>query len=53
VAQVQISSAQDKSVEMAAEQMADLILEFLPDGNSRVKAAEFVGTSGGQTKSTE
>jgi len=53
VAQVQISSAQDKSVEMAAEQMADLILDFLPDENSRVKAAEFVGTSGGQTKSAE
>ena len=46
VAQVQISSAQDKSVEMAAEQMADMILDFLPDENGRVKAAEFVGTSG-------
>jgi hypothetical protein len=38
---------------MAAEQMADLILDLLPDENSRVKAAEFVGTSGGRTKSTE
>jgi hypothetical protein len=53
VAQVQISSPHDKSVKMAAEQMADLILDLLPDENSRVKAAEFVGTSGGRTKSTE
>ena len=53
VAQVQISSAQDKSIEMAAEQMADVILDFLPDENGRVKTAESVGTSGGQTKSTE
>jgi hypothetical protein len=38
---------------MAAEQMADLILEFLPDGNSRVKAAESVRASGGDIKSAE
>jgi hypothetical protein len=53
VAQVQISSALENSVQAAAEQMADLILDFLPDRNNKVKAAEFVGTSGGQTKSTE
>jgi hypothetical protein len=53
VAQVQISSTQDKSVEMAAEQMADLILDFLPDENSRVEAAESVRASGGDIKSAE
>lgn len=53
VAQVQISSALENSVQAAAEEMADLILDFLPGENSRVKAAEFVGTSGRQIKSTE
>ena len=53
VAQVQISSAQDKSVEMAAEQMADMILDFLPDGNSRVKAAESVDVPGGGVNRAE
>jgi len=53
IAQVQISSAQDKSVEMAAEQMADLILDFLPDENSKVEAAESVRASGGDIKSAE
>jgi hypothetical protein len=53
VAQVQISSAQDKSVEMAAEQMADMILDFLPDGNSRVKAAESVDGPGGGVNRAE
>ena len=53
VAQVQISSALEKSVKAAAEEMTDMILEFLPDENSMVAAAESVGTSGGRTKSAE
>ncbi len=53
VAQVQISSVQDKPVKMAAEQMADLILDFLPDENGRVKAAESVDGSGGDVKRVE
>ena len=53
VAQVQISSALEKSVKTAAEEMTDMILDFLPGENSRVRAAEFVGTSGGRTKSAE
>jgi len=53
VAQVQISSALENSVQAAAEQMTDLILDFLPGENGRVAAAEFVGTSAGRIKSTE
>jgi len=53
VAQVQISSTLENSVQAAAEQMADLILDFLPDENSRVKAAESVRASGGDIKSAE
>jgi len=53
VAQVQISSAHDKSVEIAAEQMADLILDLLPDENGRAKAAESVDVHGGGVKRAE
>jgi len=53
VAQVQISSAQDKSVKAAAEEMTDMILDLLPDENSRVKTAESVRASGGDIKGAE
>jgi len=42
VAQVQISSVLENSIRAAAEEMADLILDFLPDKNGVVRAAEYV-----------
>ncbi len=53
VAQVQISSALEKSVQAVAEDMTDMILDFLPDENSRVKAAESARASGGDVKGAE
>lgn len=41
VAQVQISSVLENSVRTAAEDMTDLILEFVPDDDGRVRAVEF------------
>jgi len=38
VAQVQISSVLENSIRTAAKDMTDLILDFLPDKNGRVKA---------------
>ena len=38
VAQVQISSVLENSIRAAAKDMTDLILNFLPDKNSTVKA---------------
>jgi hypothetical protein len=46
VAQVQISSAFENSVRMAAKDMAELILEFLPDENGEVTAVRYVKSSG-------
>ena len=43
VAQVQISSTLEEAVTTAARNMADAILEFLPDQNGRVRAAERIG----------
>jgi hypothetical protein len=40
VAQVQISSALENSVRLAAKDMTDIVLDYLPDGNGKVKAAE-------------
>lgn len=45
VAQVQISSALENSIRQAARDMADLILDFLPDSNGRVRAKEFINTT--------
>lgn len=45
VAQVQISSTLENSVRMAGEEMAELILDFLPDKDGKVKAAEFIQIS--------
>jgi EpsI family protein len=41
VAQVQISSVLENSVRTAAKDMADLVLDFLPDENGKVRAAEY------------
>ncbi len=40
VAQVQISSVLENSIRTAAKDMTDLILDFLPDRNGRVRAAD-------------
>lgn len=45
IAQVQISSVLESSVMEAAKGMAEVILDFLPDENGRVRAAESIGTS--------
>ena len=45
VAQVQISSALENSIRTAAKDMTDLILDFLPDENGRVRAVEFHNTA--------
>jgi hypothetical protein len=42
VAQVQISSVLENPVRTAAKDMADLILDFFPDKNGRVKATEYI-----------
>lgn len=47
VAQVQISSIYERSVELAARDMVDTILTFLPDRQGRVKAASSVGPADG------
>jgi len=39
VAQVQISSVLENSIRTAAREITDLILDFLPDKNGRVRAA--------------
>ena len=41
VAQVQISSVLENSVRLAAMDITDTVLEFLPDANDMVKAAEY------------
>jgi hypothetical protein len=46
VAQVQISSALENSVRKAAYDMAELMLEFLPDENGQVAAVEYVKSPG-------
>jgi hypothetical protein len=40
VAQVQISSVLENSVRMAAMDMADLIMDYFPDKNGRVRAVD-------------
>ena len=45
VAQVQISSVLENSIRQTARDMADLILDFLPDKNGKVKATEFIKIS--------
>jgi len=50
VAQVQISSVLENSIRTAAKDMTDLILDFLPDSNGRVRAAEYSNTTSDITK---
>jgi len=45
VAAVQISSALENSVRTAAADMTEVILDFLPDRNGKVKAAEYYSTA--------
>ncbi len=44
VAQVQISSVLENSIRSAAKDMAELILNFLPDKNGKVRATEQIQT---------
>lgn len=50
VAQVQISSVFENSVRKATEDMTELILDFLPDENGKVRATEFLNTTSGLAK---
>jgi len=45
VAQVQISSVLENSIRTAAEDMADLILDFFPDKNDKVRATEYINAA--------
>jgi hypothetical protein len=53
VAQVQISSVLENSIRTAAEDMTDLIRDFLPDSNGRVRAKEAIRPTGGNIKIAE
>jgi hypothetical protein len=53
VAQIQISSVQESSVRKAAQDITDLVLDFLPDENGKVRSAGFIRPSGENVKSTE
>lgn len=50
VAQVQISSVVENSVRRAAKDVTDLILEFLPDKNGKVRANEYDNAMSGVLK---
>ena len=45
VTQVQISSVFENSIRSATKDMAELVLDFFPDENGQVKAAEYIETS--------
>ena len=47
VAQVQISSILENSVRAAAKDMTDLMLDFFPDENGRVRAIEYANATSG------
>jgi hypothetical protein len=47
VAQIQISSVLENSTRKAAEEMTDLVLEFLPDENGTVVASERIDSASG------
>ena len=51
VTQVQISSIFENSVRSAARDIAELILEFFPDVNGKVRAIEYVETSSDEQNS--
>jgi len=50
VAQVQISSILENSILSAAKDMTDLILDFFPDENGKIRAIEFHNTKTGVLK---
>jgi hypothetical protein len=45
VAQVQISSVFENSIRSAAKDIVDLVLDYFPDENGKVRAAEYVESS--------
>jgi hypothetical protein len=45
IAQVQISSVLENSIRTAAKDMTDLLLDFFPDKNGKVRAIEFMRMS--------
>jgi len=53
VAQVQISSVLESPVRQAAREMTDLVLDFLPDENSKVRAVESIRPFGNNVKNAE
>lgn len=53
VAQVQISSVMESSIRKAAQDVTDLVLNFLPEDTSKVRLAEFIRPSDDNVKSTE
>ena len=50
VAQVQISSVLESSVRKAAQEMTDVVLDFLPDANGKVRAAGHDHATGDTTE---
>ena len=50
VTQVQISSSLENSIRTAAEDMVEMILDFFPDENGRVRAVEYVDPSTGMLR---
>ena len=50
VAQVQISSVMEASTRTAVKDMTDLILDFFPDENGKVKISEYINTTSGVLK---
>jgi len=50
VAQVQISSVMENSIRAAAKDMTDLILDFLPDKNGVVRAAQHIAKTSDAVK---
>jgi hypothetical protein len=53
IAQVQISSILENAIRAAAKDVTDLILDFLPDRDGKIKAAGFIQTSGDNVKIAE
>jgi hypothetical protein len=50
VAQVQVSSVLENSIRQAGKDMTDLILEFFPDENGKVRAIKYINIASGIVK---
>lgn len=50
IAQVQISSVLENSVRAAARNLAEVILDFFPDENGKVRTTEYIGATSGVLK---